>query len=84
MSLADHKCAQREKLAAEPIIREMKWNAINLRHGNGLTSREAFFPGKSNEALQSETREVICNWFTEDAYLPHVVCTVPSLALLVD
>ena len=45
--------------------------------------------GKSKEALQSEIRdgqrfflnlgmfsEVICNWFTEDAYLPHVVCTV--------
>ena len=48
--------------------------------------------GKSNEALQNEIRdrqrlskvilnlgmfsEVICSWFTEDNYLPRVVCTI--------
>ena len=48
--------------------------------------------GKSNQGLHIEKRdgemlsrvilnlgmfsEVVCNQFTEDAYLPHVVCTV--------
>ena len=52
--------------------------------------------GKSNKAVHSEKRdgerlsrvilnlgmlsEVICNWFMEDTYLPHVVCTVFGFA----
>ena len=49
------------------IIREIQWNAINLKGGNRFTSRDdnfykAFFPrtrasGKSNKALQSEVRD---------------------------
>ena len=52
---------------AYPIIREIEWNAINLKHGNRLASRninfykafiQGFKPsGKSNKAVHSDKRD---------------------------
>ena len=88
------------------IIREIKWNAINLKRRNRLASRDinfykAFIQGLNHQGSRiklytvkkgTEKRlftvilklgmfsEVVCNWFTKDAYLPRVVCTVFGFA----
>ena len=70
----------------EPIIREIKCK-------NRLAPRDS---KKSNRALHSEKKDgerltrvilnlgmfskVVCNRFTEDAYLPRVVCAVFGFA----